>query len=425
MTRESPVLRHAARSPSRRPFAVAGLARFAAVGLVAVFAAAVGLFVPAYGQPQQREAAFQTAAAQALLIDQDTGAVLFEKGADELFPPASMTKIMTAAVVFDEIRKGRLKLDDQFHVSEGAWRRGGAPSGMSTMFAAVRSEVRVEDLLLGLLVQAGNDAAIVLAEGISGSEANFGDLMTRRAREIGLTKSTFVNPTGVPDPAQRTTARDLATLSRYIIETYPEFYRYFGEKEFTWNKIRQLNRNPLMALDPNVDGLAAGYSEEDGFGLVGSAQQSGQRLIVVVSGLKTAKDRVNEAKKLLDWGFRSFDVRELFAKGATVGDAKVYGGAAGTVPLVTRSAVRVPFPRGQGDTISARIIYPGPLIAPVAPGQEIGHLVVMRGDVTALNLPLYTGVAVETGSLGQRALDGAIELSTGFIKRSMPSFRKI
>src|SRR6476620_1900330 len=222
--------------------------------------------------------AFQTIAPTAILLDADTRAVLFEQNADELVAPASMAKIMTAEVRFNELKSGRVTMDSTFTVSVNAWKKGGAGSGGSAMFAKVNEPVRVEDLLRGLVIQSGNDAAIAIAEGISGTEENFARLMTERARQIGLTKSTFRNATGYSEPDQKVTVRELAMLSLHVIETYPEYYKMFGEKDFTWNKIRQVNRNPLLTMDIGADGLKTGNADESGYGLVGSAVQNGQRL---------------------------------------------------------------------------------------------------------------------------------------------------
>lgn len=238
--------------------------------------------------------AFQTIAPTAILLDADTRAVLFEKNADELVAPASMAKIMTAEVLFNELKSGRVTMDSTFTVSVNAWKKGGAGSGGSAMFAKVNEPVRVEDLLRGLVIQSGNDAAIAIAEGISGTEENFARLMTERARQIGLTKSTFRNATGYSEPDQKVTVRELAMLSLHVIETYPEYYKMFGEKDFTWNKIRQVNRNPLLTMDIGADGLKTGNVDESGYGLAGSAVQNGQRLVVVVNGMKTARDRAAE-----------------------------------------------------------------------------------------------------------------------------------
>jgi serine-type D-Ala-D-Ala carboxypeptidase (penicillin-binding protein 5/6) len=378
-------------------------------------AACVSLIASA---PGARAQSFQTLAPHALLMDADSGTVLFEKAADELMAPASMAKIMTAEVIFNEIRQGRLSLDSEFVVSENAWRRGGGSSGGSAMFAKLNDRIKLADLLRGIIVQSGNDASIVVAEGVAGSEENFARMMTQRARELGLPRSTFKNATGLGHPDQKTTARELARLSLHVIETYPELYKMFGEREFTWNKIRQQNRNPLLTMDIGADGLKTGNIEESGFGLVGSAVQGGQRLIVVVNGLKTARDRASESRKLLEWGFRAFEPRQLFDKGETVGEASVFGGDKGSVPLVSNKPVRLLMPRGSGDRIVARIVYQGPLRAPVQKGAQVARLQVTRGDVQALDMPLYAGEDVGIGTIPQRAVDGLLEFGTGLIRRA-------
>jgi D-alanyl-D-alanine carboxypeptidase (penicillin-binding protein 5/6) len=354
-------------------------------------------------------------------MDANSHAILFEKSADELTAPASMAKTMTAEVVFSQLKSGRLSMDTEFTVSENAWRKGGGGSGGSSMFAKVNTPVRLEDLLRGLIVQSGNDAAIAIAEGIAGTEENFARLMNERARQIGLTKSTFRNSTGYGHPEQKTTVRDLAKLALHIIETYPDLYKMFGEREFTWNKIRQQNRNPLLTMDIGADGLKTGNIEEAGFGLIGSAVQNNQRLIVVVNGLKTAKDRANESRKLLDWGFRAFESQQLFAPGQVVGEAQVFGGSMRALPLVAMKPVRVLVPRGESERVSARIIYTGPLKAPVRKGAEVARLQVSRGDMQALEMPLYANEDVQEGTLSQRALDGLLEFSTGWVRRAFSS----
>jgi D-alanyl-D-alanine carboxypeptidase (penicillin-binding protein 5/6) len=372
--------------------------------------------------PQEvRAQGFQTLAPTAILMDADSNAVLFEKSADELTAPASMAKTMTAEVVFNELKSGRLSMDTEFTVSENAWRKGGGGSGGSSMFAKVNSSVRLEDLLRGLIVQSGNDAAIAIAEGISGTEENFARLMNERARQIGLTKSTFRNSTGYGHPEQKTTVRDLAKLSLHIIETYPELYALFGEREFTWNKIRQQNRNPLLAMNIGADGLKTGNIDESGYGLIGSAVQNDQRLIVVVNGLKTARDRASESRKLLDWGFRAFESQQLFAEGQVVGEAQVFGGAKRSLPLVSKKPIRVLVPRGDGERVTARIMYTGPLKAPIQKGTEVARLQVNRGDLQALEMPLYANEDIQEGTMSQRALDGLLEFSTGWVRRAFTS----
>lgn len=361
---------------------------------------------------------FQTLAPYALLMDADSGTVLFEKAADDAMAPASMAKIMTVEVVLNEIRQGRLTLDNEFLVSENAWRKGGGGSGGSAMFARLNDRIKLSDLLRGIIIQSGNDACIVVAEGIAGNEDTFARMMNQRARDLGLTRSTFKNATGLGHPDQKVTARELARLSLHIIRTYPDLYPIFGEREFTWNKIRQQNRNPLLTMDIGADGLKTGNIDESGFGLVASAVQGGQRLIVVVNGLKTARDRASESRKLLDWGFRAFEPRQLFEEGAAVGEAAVYGGSKGSVALVANRAVRLLLPRGSGDRIAARIIYQGPLRAPVRKGAEVARLRVTRGEVQALDLPLYTGEDIEVGSVPRRAVDGLFEFGGGLIRRA-------
>ncbi len=355
-------------------------------------------------------------APHAMLIDAENGGVLFERDPDKLIFPASLAKLMTAEYVFHLIKTNQLKLTDEFEVSENAWRKGGAPSHTSTMFAILHSKVSVGDLLHGMIIQSANDACIVLAEGIAGSEAEFAAKMTQRAREIGLTKSVFTNSNGLPDPGTQVTTRELALLARRIILDYPKFYELFGEREFIWNKIRQQNRNPLLPMEIGADGLKTGFTNDAGYGLVGSAVQNGLRLIVVVNGLKTAKERAEEGKKLLEWGFKTFERRLLFAQGQTLGSAKVYGGADGSVPLVADGAVQVMVPKNGNDRLVARIVYTGPVPAPVAQGVHIGSLRVWRNDSVILDMPLKTAEPVKRGSLSQRALDAVAELVIGLFR---------
>ena len=345
--------------------------------------------------------------------------MLFEKSADDLVPPASLSKLMTAEVVFNELKQGRLKPTGEFNVSVNAWRRGGAPSHTSSMFMPINSKVSIDNLLHGVIIQSANDACIVLAEGISGNESAFAELMTKRARELGLTKSTFGNSNGLPDPRQLMTARELARLAAHIIQTYPEYYKYYGEREFTWNRIRQFNRNPLLAMNIGADGMKTGFTKEAGYGLVGSAVQNGMRLIVVVNGLRSEKERADEAKKLLEWGFHNFQSNLLFVDGQELAYAKVYGGAKGHVPLVAGRAVRLMVPRGIRERIIARAVYTGPVRAPVQEGRKIGVLKVWRGDIVALEVPLQAAESIGIGSMAQRAFDAASELVLGLFRAGL------
>jgi serine-type D-Ala-D-Ala carboxypeptidase (penicillin-binding protein 5/6) len=370
-------------------------------------AAFVSLAVAGPSAAQKKDDGFQTSIPHAILIEADSGSVLYERGADDLVNPASIAKLMTAEVIFNELQQGNITLEDEVMISENAWRTGGAPSHSSSMFAPINSRVKINDLLRGIIVQSGNDASIAIAEALSGNEMAFGVRMTKRAREIGLTKSTFTNATGLHNPGLKMTAREVAKLSQHIIRTYPDFYKIYGEREFTWNKIRQTNRNPLLGW--GADGLKTGFTKEAGYGLAASAVQNGMRLIVVVMGAKSEKERADEARKLLEWGFRNFEARILFAEGQTVGEAKVFGGDRSYVPLVGARPIRLMVPRNANEKIVARVVYKGPLSAPVERGRQAGVLKVWRGDNIALEAPLQTGEDVGKGSLSQRAMDAVTE----------------
>jgi D-alanyl-D-alanine carboxypeptidase (penicillin-binding protein 5/6) len=392
-----------------------GSALLAAIGVLAFLAMAGAAPNPVSG-PKKEDGGFQTSAPHAILIDAETGTVLFEKAADEPTPPSSLAKLMTAEIIFKLITQGQLTRDTEMIISENAWRRGGAPSHTSSMFAPIHSRVRVEDLLRGLIIQSANDAAIALAEGVSGSERAFAVLMNKRARELGLVNSNFATATGLPEPSQKVSVRDLAKLAQHIIRTYPEFYPIYGEPEFTWNKIRQRNRNPLLPLNIGADGMKTGYTRDGGFGLVGTAVQNGLRLIVVVNGLKTAKDRANEAKKLLDWGFSGFEQRPLFVAGEVLGQARVFGGSQMSVGLVGPKAISMLIPRNNRERISAKIVYTGPVPAPIQEGQKIGTLKVFRGTNVALEVPLQAVESVDRGNLSRRAFDAASESVIGLAR---------
>jgi len=399
-----------------------GLAAGPAVPLaVATFAGVVALAASlAFAAPASmtggKKPEYQTSVPNAVLIEPKSDSILFEKNADQPVEPASLAKLMTLEFVFHQIKEGKLKLTDQFTISENAWRKGGAPSHGSTMFAAIHSQVGVEDLIRGIIVDSANDACMAIAEGLAGNEAAFGQMLTKRAREIGLEHSTFTNSTGYSDPGLRVTVRDLAELARHIMKTYPEFYPYFAERDFTWNKIHQTNRNPLLGMGLGADGLKTGDTAEAGFTLVGSAVQDELRLIVVLAGAKSEKERAEEARKLLEWGFKGFETRVLFAEGQTVGEAKVFGGKTSYVPLVGPGIVKVMMPRNNEERLSARIVYTGPVPAPVAKGQPIGKLEVRRGDSLALEVPLRAAEDVGPGSMSKRAMDAVTELMIGLFR---------
>jgi D-alanyl-D-alanine carboxypeptidase (penicillin-binding protein 5/6) len=331
-----------------------------------------------------------TQARQAILIDYDTGAVLLEKNADDRMPPSSMSKLMTMYVVFDLLKAGRLTLDQQMPVSERAWRMGG-----SKMFVQIGTQVSVENLARGVIVQSGNDACIVLAEGISGSEQQFAELMNETARRIGLRNSNFRNSTGWPDPEHRMTARDLALLAQRIITDHPEYYRFYNERSFRWNDITQENRNPTLARVPGADGLKTGHTEEAGFGLTASAMRGGRRLILVVNGLNSMRQRGEESERLLEWGFREFDNVVLFRAAETVEEVPVYLGERATVPLVAGRDLIVTLPRQWRRGIQARVRYDSPVPAPVSKGQEIGRLFVSGQGVPTMEVALIAGADVD------------------------------
>ena len=334
--------------------------------------------------------AVETTAREAYLFDATTGRVLLEKDADVSMPPASMSKIMTTYLVFERLQDGRLSLDDELLVSEKAWRKGG-----SKMYVEVGKMARVEDLLRGVIVQSGNDACIVLAEGLSGTEEAFAEEMTRKGREIGLTGSSFANSTGWPDPNQRMTARDLATLAQRIIADFPDYYHYYAETEFTYAEIRQTNRNPLLYRSLGADGLKTGHTEEAGYGLTASAVQGDRRLILVLNGLGSRKARAEESARLIGWAFREYDNYALFKPGETVEEAPVWLGAAPFVPLVAGAGVTVTLSRKARRDMQVKVVYEGPIPAPIAPGQELARLVISAPGEDTVEVPLQAGAAVE------------------------------
>jgi D-alanyl-D-alanine carboxypeptidase (penicillin-binding protein 5/6) len=356
-------------------------------------------------------AAFETSARAAIVIDHRTGQELFAKNADLALPPASMSKLVTALLVFEEIKAGRLRLDDTLPVSEKAWRTGG-----SKMFVKIGERVRVEDLLRGMIIQSGNDACVVLAEALAGSEAAFAERATRRARELGLTQTRLKNATGLPDPEHLMSVRDLATVASRIIREHPDLYRLYGEKEFEYAKIRQPNRNPLLQAGvPGVDGVKTGYTEEAGYGLVVSAEREGRRIVLVVAGLDTLRQRRSEAELLLEYAFREFQEYKLFGAGETVVEVPVWMGDAAAVPAVPASVVGVTLRREARKDLKVTARFEAPLPAPVAAGQEIGRLEIVLPGRPPTTVPLLAGRAVEragllgrlTGALGYLVQGGA------------------
>lgn len=361
-----------------------------------------------------RAQVFESRAPQALLIDVETGTVLYEKDAETRMPPASMAKLMTLTVVFDAVASGQLALEDQFLVSENAWRRGGAGSGGSTMFLELGSEVSIDDLLHGIIVQSGNDACIVIAEGMAGTEATFAELMNQAARRLELAGSHFTNSTGLPDPDQYVTAWDLARIAMHLIKDHPDLYAIFAQESFTWNGINQSNRNPLLGMNIGADGLKTGFTEESGYGLTGSAVRDGQRLLVVLNGMESARERAEEARKLLEWGFRAFGKVTLFPGREAIGEASVFGGAKGTVEVVSRRGIDLLLPLGTDDLLRGRVVYDGPIRAPIDEGQAIGTLRIELDGRVIMEAPVEAGENIEQGTFQQRATDGLGELLFGW-----------
>ena len=349
--------------------------------LLPLSACALALAFPVAGAQN-----FETTAPHAIIMDAATGRILFEKDAALPMAPASMTKIMTASLVFDRIRDGSITTETKFKVSEEAWRKGG-----SKMFVELGSEISVGDLLRGVIVQSGNDACIVLAEGIAGSETAFADMMTARARELGLSSATFLNATGWPAEGHEISARDLAVLARYVTQTYPEFYSLYGERSFTWNNIKQSNRNPLLGKFTGADGMKTGHTEISKYGLVGSAKRGEDRRIVVVNGLETSADRSSESIRMMRAAFDSFKIYDLFDSGSAVTSAPVFMGKSETVSLVAGEDIDVGIYRPLRKKMTVRARFDGPIAAPITKGDQLGQLVVSVPGRADDRFPLLAG----------------------------------
>ncbi|MBB5572559.1 MULTISPECIES: D-alanyl-D-alanine carboxypeptidase family protein [Rhizobium] len=375
--------------------------------------------LPAVAQ-QAPAPAFDTKAAQAFMIEASTGTILLAKDENQPISPASLAKLMTLDVIFDAVGRGEISLDTEYPVSENAWRKGGAPSRASTMFAALKSRVRVGDLIQGVAVQQANDGCMILAEGISVNETEFARRMTAHAREIGMPKAVFTNSTGLPDPddpngGSKVSVHELVTLAQDLQQKHADLYKYLGQADFTWNRIYQRNRNPLLLLNIGVDGLGTGFTEGEGYSIVASIQRDGRRLFLALGGLKSDKERTEETRRVLEWGLSNFKSQRIFADGEVIGDASVYGGAQSTVGLLAKVPVDVYVPLNNPDRLSARIVYRWPLTAPVAAGYEAGTLRVFSGARLLRELPLYTKDAVAQGTLSSRAFDAFMELTESLL----------
>lgn len=350
-------------------------------------------------------AAIETQARNAILMDYDTGQYLYVKDHEKMVPPASMSKLMTVNMIFEKLKDGSLSLDDTFTVSERAWKLGGAASGGSTMFLKIGEKVRVEDILKGILIQSGNDACIVAAENLAGSEDDFAEMMNKRARELGLNNSSFANSTGLPHPDQKMSVEDLAKLARHIIKEFPEFYHIFSEKYYTHNNITQGNRNPLLYSMSNADGLKTGHTEEAGFCLTASAKKGERRLIEVMTGMNSNKERSEEAERLMEWGFREFNNYNLLNKGQEIAEIPVVFGNEKEVRLVVPETVKRTLKKSQAPKIKMTAVYDKPVKAPVAAGDKLGEVRIELDGQEMENVPLVADKNIEKlgffGRIGQ------------------------
>lgn len=356
--------------------------------------------------------AFETTARAAFVLDQGTGTVLLEKNADKPLPPASMSKLMTLYMLFDALRDGRIGLDTEFTVSTRAKSMTG-----STMFLNERDRPTAADLIQGIIVSSGNDATVVVAEGLAGTEQAFAQQMTKKAQQLGMRNSTFANASGWPDPHHLMSARDLGILASHLIEEFPEYYRYFSQTEFDYQNrspANRFNRNPLLALGIGADGLKTGHTSEAGFGLVGSATQGDRRVIVVISGLDSAEQRAEEAEALVNWSFRQFAEKTVARAGTPIARAEVWMGGQPSVDLEPATDLKILLPALAGDRIEAEVVYSGPFRAPISKGQELAELVVKLDGLPEIRHPLVAAEDVAAGGFGVRVMTAANVLLTRF-----------
>ena len=357
--------------------------------------------------------AIETKARNAILMDYDTGMYLYAKEADKMVPPASMSKLMTVYVLFSKLKDGTLSLDDTFTVSENAWRKGGAASGGSTMFLNIGEKVRVEDLIKGILIQSGNDACIVVAENISGSEDEFVHQMDKYAHKIGLKNSSFANATGLPHPDHRMSVEDLAILSRHLIKDFPEYYHIFSIKEFTHNNIKQGNRNPLLYSMSDADGLKTGHTEEAGFSLAASAKRGNRRLIEVMTGMNSNKERSEEAEKLMSWGFREFNNFEVLTAGQTVAEVPVWLGKDDNVDLLVSETVFRTLQKNKTSKVKMTAVYDKPVKAPIKKGDELGFVKIEIPNQPEFTVPLIASKNIEKQGIFGKMLKNLQALLVG------------
>ncbi len=362
---------------------------FAARPLTALAALAF-LAASSLGTAAARAESIDTTATEAYVLDFDTGAVLLDKNAETQIQPASLSKLMTVYLLFDALKKGEVKLEDTFPVSKEAW----ALNEGSTMFVGIGSQIKIEDLIRGIIVQSGNDACLVVAEGLAGTEEAFVERMNKKAQELGLKDSQFDNPHGLEDPKQLMTAHDVAWLAHHLIADFPEYYHYFSEKEFVFNGIKQGNRNPLLYKDPTVDGLKTGHLSISGYSVAVSAKRDGRRIITVLIGTHSMQERSDEAAKVLDWAFREYDNYTVAKAGSVLADAPVWMGEEATVPLAVGKDLLVTLPRAAHDKLSAKAVFDGPIPAPITAGQEVGKVVISVPGMADMEVPLVAGKEV-------------------------------
>jgi serine-type D-Ala-D-Ala carboxypeptidase (penicillin-binding protein 5/6) len=387
-------------------------ARVAARSAVCLF----GLVLVASSSIAQTSTVYETPAKSVILVDEATNSILFAKEPDAIVQPASLAKLMTAELVFKGLADSTLNLSQTFKVTENAWRTGGAPSGGAAMFAALKSEIAISDLLRGLIVQAGNDAAIVLAEGIAGSEDAFVEQMNARAIELGLASTKFANSTGLPATSAQVTMRDLVKLVRHIQKTYPNYVGIFAEPDFLWNKIKQRNRNPLLNKNIGADGFMTGFTEQTGYSIVATAKLNGRRVFLGMGGLESTEQRSLEAQKIMNWGLSEFETIEVVPADNEIGQADVFGGLSDSVALKTGAATSVLMPKNRAGVFSARITYRGPLLAPIEKGAEIASLGIWNGETLTQEIPLFAGNSVEAGPMRQRAINALSEFAFGWLR---------
>ncbi len=350
----------------------------------------------------------ETKAKQAIIIDYNTGTILFEKNADARMPTSSMSKVMTMYLVFEALKKGNISLDDTFLVSEKAWRKGG-----SKMFVPVGKQVKVEDLIRGVIIQSGNDATIVLAEGLGGDEDSFAAALNIKAKELGMNNSHFMNASGWPDPDHYSTARDLAILAAAMIKNFPDYYGYYAEKEFTYSKISQANRNPLLYANIGADGLKTGHTKNGGYGLIGTGVKDGRRVIIVINGLASKAERKQQSIKLLQWGLNGFRNISLFDDGADLDKAEVYFGTRDFVGLRAKTSLNIIVPKLLERDLKIEVKYKSPLKAPISKGQEVGTVIIHTPKGEAIKVPLITSNSVKEMPWFAKIIAKARLLTTG------------